>query len=43
MDFLAKNICHKPHDMLVIRYGAFAMELSKKIGMFDRDFAGKFL
>ena len=39
MDFLAKNIRHKPHDMLVIRYSTFAMELSKKVGNFD----GKFL
>ena len=43
MDFLAKNICHKPHDMLVIRYSAFSMELSKKVGNFYGDFAGKFL
>ena len=43
MDFLAKNICHKPHEMLIIRNSAFVMEINKKVGIFDGDIAGKFL
>ena len=43
MDFLAKNICHKLHDMLVIRYSAITVELSKKVRIFEGNPAGKFL
>ena len=42
MGFLAKNICYKPHDMLIIRYSAFSMKLSTKVENFVGDFAGKF-
>ena len=41
MNFLAKNVCHKPHDMLVIKYSAFAMKISTKVEIFDGEFYWK--